>query len=158
LSKYCSCILKSFQTTVINDRFLYKLNISIDICGIALFGNKYFQYLFIAILCAKIFRVTWALMREGFTVLVQAKKKSYRNFPPASMAKDWKFKKFISLVRNGLFHILFLLSVPKILKICLKIVEEKSMTKSCNREICYFPHPFSSKQHQNLFSSEILPY
>jgi len=31
------------------------------------------------------------------------------------------------------------------------------MAKSCNREICYFPHPFSSKQHQNLFTSEILP-
>jgi len=69
-------------------------------------------------------------------------------------AKEWKFKKIISLVINGLFQILFLLSVPKI----LKIVEEKSMTKSCNREICYFPHPFSSKQHQNLLTSEILPF
>jgi len=39
-----------------------------------------------------------------------------------------------------------------------RIVEEKSMAKSCNREICYFPHPFSSKQHQNLFTSEILPF
>ena len=59
-------------------------------------------------------------------------------------AKEWKFKKFISLVRNGLFQILFLLSVPKILKNCLKIVEEKSMAKSCNREICYFPHPIQA--------------
>jgi len=32
------------------------------------------------------------------------------------------------------------------------------MAKSCNREICYFPHPFSSKQPQNLFTSEILPF
>jgi hypothetical protein len=31
------------------------------------------------------------------------------------------------------------------------------MAKSCNREICYFPYPFSSKQHQNLFTNEILP-
>jgi len=30
------------------------------------------------------------------------------------------------------------------------------MAKRCKREICYFPHPFSSKQHQNLFTSEIL--
>ncbi len=30
------------------------------------------------------------------------------------------------------------------------------MAKSCNREICYFPHPVSSKQDQNLFTSEIL--
>ncbi len=29
-------------------------------------------------------------------------------------AKEWKFKKVKSLVRNGLFQILFLLSVPKI--------------------------------------------
>ncbi len=90
------------------------------------------------------------------------KQKCYRNFPPLGFwperAKERKFKKFISLVRNGLFQNLFLLSVPKILKNCLKIVEEKSMAKICNREICYFPHPFSSKQHQNLFTSEILPF
>jgi len=61
------------------------------------------------------------------------------------------------LVRNGLFQILFLFLVAKVLNNCLKIVYEKSTAKSCNREICYFPHPFSSKQHQNLFTSEILP-
>jgi len=32
------------------------------------------------------------------------------------------------------------------------------MAKSSNREICYFPHPFSSKQHRNLFTSEFLPF
>jgi len=31
------------------------------------------------------------------------------------------------------------------------------MAKNSIREICYYPHPFSSKQHQNLFTSEILP-
>ncbi len=42
-------------------------------------------------------------------------------------AKEWKFNKIIYLVRNGLFQILFLLSVPKILKNCLEIVEEKKV-------------------------------
>jgi len=32
----------------------------------------------------------------------------------------------------------------------------KSIAKSFIREISYFPHPFSGKQHQNLFTMEIL--
>jgi len=31
------------------------------------------------------------------------------------------------------------------------------MAKSCNREISYFPRPFSGKQYQNFFISEIIP-
>jgi len=89
------------------------------------------------------------------------KQKSYRNFPPASIlawkGQGEKILKMHIFGQKWPIQILFLLSVPKILKNCLKIVEEKSMAKNCNREIYYFPHPFSSKQHQNLFTSEILP-
>jgi len=70
LSKYCSCISKSFQTTSINDDFRYKILVFIDIYGtelskINIFNSrtkKYWLkyifiamsfYLFIAILCAK---------------------------------------------------------------------------------------------------------
>jgi len=41
-------------------------------------------------------------------------------------AKEWKLKKLISLVRHGLFQILFLFLVPVF---SLKIVKEKSMAK-----------------------------
>jgi len=54
------------------------------------------------------------------------------------------------------FWFWFLFWVAKILYNCLKIVSEKSISKSWIKEISYFPHPFSGKQHQNLFTSEIL--
>jgi len=31
------------------------------------------------------------------------------------------------------------------------------MAKSCNKEISHFPHPFSGKQLENLFTIEIVP-
>jgi len=46
--------------------------------------------------------------------------------------------------------------VAKILKNCSKIVYIRK--KYCKKEIFYFPHPFSGKQHQSLFTSEILPF
>jgi len=53
-------------------------------------------------------------------------------------------KKIISLVRNGLLQILFLLSVPKILKNSLKIVEEKVWQKVAIGKFATFLSPFQA--------------
>jgi len=64
----------------------------------------------------------------GFHSAGTGKNKKVMEIPPPLLAfwperaKELKLKKSISLVRNGLFQILFLFLVPKILKNCLTIV------------------------------------
>jgi len=63
------------------------------------------------------------------------------------------------MVKNGQILIIIFNCfelVAKILKIWLKIEWEKGIVKSSVGQIFYFPHPFMGKQHQNLFTSEII--
>ncbi len=58
-------------------------------------------------------------LMEGFHLAGTGKNKKVIEISPLlafwhERAKEWKFKKIISLVKNGLFQILFMLSVPKI--------------------------------------------
>jgi hypothetical protein len=95
-------------------------------------------------------------------VSAKAKKLYVENYPLASiLAQKRQRMKTLQknlLVRNGQFWLWFLLWVAKIFKEYLKIVQEKSVVKCCIKKICYTPHPFSGKQHQNLFRNEIVPF